>query len=146
MSTTAFSAAQAVLLAALSAAPALAGGRISTNPTRALPANHSTAIVLRLDKTAAIETALGALDWDTDYLVEVYARGTTGADPVAAVDSLLYDVWARLGSLTDAQIGGSLRMKPAIDWQYDGAETPLICAVLRLTVRHRTATANLTAW
>lgn len=146
MSTTAFAAVQAVLLGALTAAPTLASGHISANPTRPLPAAHSTAIVLRLDKATSVETALGALDWDTDYVVECYARGATGTDPVSAVDALLHAVWSRLGALTDAQIGGSLSMQPAIDWQYDAADVPLICAVMRLTVRHRTPFTTLTAW
>ena len=145
MSTTAFAAAQAVLLAALTAAPTLAGGHISANPTRPLPAAHSTAIVLRLDRAVGEEVPLGTLSWRTDYVVEVYARGSTGVDPVAAVDALLHSVWARLGGLTDAQIGGTLTMQPAVDWQYDAADTPLVCAVVRVTVMHNTTTASLTA-
>lgn len=143
---TAFATVQAALLAALTAAPVLAGGNIGVNTTRPVAAGKTTAIVLRLERSAGLETALGALDWDTEFAVECHARGATGADPVAAVDALLADVWARIAALTDAQLGGSPQGQAAIDWQFDADETPTVVAVLRVTVRHRTPFTTLTAW
>lgn len=140
---TAFSTIQAALLAALTAAPALAGGNISTNPTRPMPAAQSTAIVLRMDRALASEVPIGSLQWDTSYVVECYARANTGSDPVLAVDALLGGVWARLGVLTDEQIGGTLTMQPAIDWQFDAADTPMVCAVVRVNVQHYTTTGAI---
>lgn len=146
MSSTAFAGIQAVIIAALSESPALAGGNISANKTRPIPTSQSAAIVVRAEKTSAVETALGALDWDTEYAIECYARGISGTDPQASVDDLLHSAWARVAVLTDAQIGGNLRMLPQVDWFQDATDVPDACAVIRVSVRHRTPTASLTAW
>lgn len=143
---TAFATIQAALLAALTAAPALAGGRISANRLRPIAAGHSTAIVLRLDQSQGGEEVLGALDWQTVFAIECYARAAAGADPQPAVDGLLNDVWARLGALNDATLGASISINPKVDWQYDDADTPVVCAVIQIVARHRTARATLQPW
>lgn len=143
---TAFATLQAALLAALTAAPALAGGRISANRLRPIAAGHSTAIVLRLDQSQGSEEVLGALDWQSVYTVECYARAATGTDPAAAVDALLSDVWARLGALNDATLGASISINPKVDWQYDDSDTPVVCAVIQLVAQHRTPRATLQPW
>lgn len=147
MSATVFAGVQSAIVSALSAAPALAGGRIYANRVRALAANANTAIVVRLDQSASNSDTIGVLDWTTDYIVECYARGATGADPAVAVDALLSDVWARLAALQPGALGvQSVTLNNVIDWQYDDAETPVVCAVIRLQVVHRTAKNNLSPW
>ena len=143
---TAFAALQAALLAALTAAPALAGGRISANRLRPIPTGQNTAIVLRMGRSKGSEEVLGALDWQTPFAVECYARAAAGADPQPAVDVLLSDVWARLAALNDATLGASISINPEIDWQYDDADTPAVCAVIQITAQHRTARATLQPW
>ena len=135
---------QAELIAALSSATALAGGRIYANRLRPIAANHDSAIVVRLEATQGTERVLGSLDWSTAYTVECYARAATGADPAAAVDTLLADAWARLGALDFTALDATISINPQIDWQYDDAETPMVCAVMRLTAQHRSALAALT--
>lgn len=142
---TAFLSIQSALKAALAATPALAGGRITPNRVRAIPAAHATAIAIRLDQSSADENVIGMLDWQTVYAVECYARATSGTDPAAAIDTLLSDVWTRLASLTHATLGADISLQPQIDWQYDDADTPTVCAVIRLTARHRTTCTNLSA-
>ena len=142
---TAFSSIQAALLAALSAPTALAGGRIYANRLRPIDANSSTAIVVRLEQASGTEMILGTVDWQSSYTVECYARAATGADPAAAVDALLADVWTRLSALDFATLGANVALDPRIDWQYDELESPLACAVLRLSAQHRTTTSALTA-
>ena len=84
--TTAFASLQAALLAALSSAPALAGGNIGTNRLRPIPTGQSTALVLRLDASEGTERVLGCVDWQTAFTVECYARGASSTtDLVAAV-------------------------------------------------------------
>lgn len=144
MSTSRFTAVQAAILAALQAAPALAGGHISTNRLRAIPVNQAAAIVLRLDQTAGSEVALGTIDWQTTFVVECYTRAATGADPAAAVDTLLADTWARLAALDGGALGADINIAPQIDWQYDDADTPVVCAVIRLAATHRTTRADIT--
>ncbi len=144
MTTTAFTTVQAAMLAALQAAPALADGRISTNRLRAIPVNQATAIVLRLDQTAGAEVVLGHIDWQTTYVVECYARAATGSDPALAVDALLTDAWARLAGMDGGAIGADISLQPQIDWQYDDADTPVVCAVIRINAQHRTAANSIT--
>lgn len=148
MSATAFVAIQTALMGALSVAPALADGRIHPNHLRPIGANQSTALVVRLDQSAGGSEALGALDWVTSYVVECYARAQTGTDPALAVDTLLSDTWARLSMLDpDSQLGvSSITVSPAIDWQYDNADTPVVCALIRVQVQHRTTTGTLDPW
>ena len=145
--TTAFASLQAALLAALSSAPALAGGNIGSNRLRPIPTGQSTALVLRLDASEGTERVLGCVDWQTAFTVECYARGaTSAADLVAAVDTLLADTWAGLASLSFQALGDDLIVDPRIDWQFDDGETPMVCAVIRLSAAHRTASSTLTPW
>ncbi len=145
--TTAFANLQAALLAALSSAPALAGGNIGTNRLRPIPTGQSTALVLRLDASEGTERVLGCIDWQTAFTVECYARGASSTtDLVAAVDTLLADTWARLAGLSFQALGADLIVDPRIDWQFDDGETPMVCAVIRLSAAHRTASSTLTPW
>lgn len=148
MSATAFVAIQTALMGALSAAPALADGRIYPNHLRPIGAGVPTALVVRLDQSAASPETLGALDWATSYTVECYARAATGTDPALAVDALVSDTWARLCALDPNNLPGvsDINVQPIIDWQYDSADTPVVCAVIRVQVRHRTTTATLAPW
>lgn len=141
---TVFAATQAALLAALQAAPALAGGNISANRQRPIPDGQSVAIVLRLDQAAGEEAGIGSrmFDWQTTYAIECCARAATGTDPATAIDQLLADTWQRLASLSSADLGADISLNPQIDWQYDDTATPVVCAVLRLTARHNRTQHN----
>lgn len=144
---TAFQAIAAAIAAALTAAPALAGGRVYANRLRPLPEGVATAIVVRLDKSAGSEQVLTALDWTSTFAIECYARGASGSDPADAVDALLQAAWARLAALDAAALGAmAIVINPAIDWIYDEADGPVVCASVGLQVQHRTAVATLTAW
>ena len=135
------------IVAALLVAPALADGRVYANRLRPLPVGTSTAMVLRLEQSAARETVLGAHDWDSAYVLECYARGSVSTDPAAAVDALLAGAWARLASLSAADLGAmAVAINPVIDWQYDEADTPVVCASIRLQVQHRTPVVTLESW
>jgi hypothetical protein len=135
---------QTALIAALSSATALAGGRIYANRLRPITANQASAIVVRLDQAQGTEMVIGSVEWSTAYAVECYARAASGTDPAAAVDALLLDAWARLAALDFTALDAVISINPQIDWQYDDAETPVVCAVMRLTAQHRTNLAALT--
>ena len=143
MSTSAHASIQAAIVAALSGAPALADGRIYANRIRPIGAGMPSAIVVRMGKAEGAEVVLGTLDWATSYSVEVYAMGTTSADTATALDTLLDQTWSRLYAQSSATLGADISITPQIDWQYDEAETPVACAVLTLTARHRTLYATL---
>lgn len=143
MSASAFKGLTDALVAACLQAPALAEGRVWANRLRPLSTQQGSAVVVRLVQTRSTEDVLGLLDWQTQFAVECYGRGATGTDPAGAVDALLQDVWARLAGLDSGALGVmAVAVNPAVEWQFDEAETPVACAIVHLVVRHRT-TANL---
>lgn len=141
---------QAAIVAALSAAPAVAGGNVKVNTTRPVAASATLAVVVRLTQSRAATPQIlgGPYDWTTSYQIECLARGSSGAsDPVAAVDALLETVWSRLSTLNTTGLGVyDVRMQPAIDWEVDDAETPVAAATVSLLVNHRTTSTTLAAW
>lgn len=142
--TTAFLSIAQAIAAALTSAPALAGVPVFQNRLKPLPESQARAVVLRTERSAGQEVVLGMLEWQTDYAVECYGRGATGADPAAAVDDLVQTVWARLATidLSAWQVMAST-LNPDIGWDYGDAETPFACAILRLQIIHRTPSASL---
>lgn len=141
---TAFAGIHAAIEAALLAPPALADGRVSINRLRPIAAGSHSAAVVRLERSKAMGQTLGALDWTTSYSVECYTRAAAGADPAAAVDDFLNAAWERLSALVITDLGVmAIALNPEIDWQYDEADTPVICVTIRLDVEHRTALNSL---
>ena len=142
--TTVFRAIAVALAASLTGAPALAGVPVFQNRLKPLPEDKARAVVLRTERSAGQEVVLGMTDWQTDYAIECYGRGATGADPSAAVDDLVKAVWARLATvdLSAYQVMGST-LNPDISWDYGDAETPFACAIFRLQIIHRTPSATL---
>ena len=145
--TSAFVGLQAGLVAALTESPALAGGNITANRLRPIPASQSAAIVVRLDRSEGQQVVIGALDWSTEYTVECYARAPGGGEPAAAIDQLLVDTWERINALDATALGATdITVNPRVDWQYDDGEAPMVCAVIGLTVLHRTIAGGMQAW
>lgn len=144
---TAFRSVLAAVVGVLSAAPALAEGRVYANRLQPLPAGRASAVVVRLDQSTSREVVLGALDWTTRLAVECYARGQVGSDPAEAVDLLLQDSWQRLRALDAAQLGAmTVEVDSSIDWLFDELDTPLACAVIHVSVLHRTPVNALQSW
>ena len=142
--TTASRAIALAITASLSSAPALAGVPVFQNRLKPLPENQAQAIVVRTERSAGQEVVLGMTDWQTDYTIECYGRGTSGVDPAAAIDDLVQVVSQRLVSvdLSDYQVM-STALNPDIGWDYGEAETPFACAIFRLQIIHRTSSASL---
>lgn len=141
---TAFQAIQAGIVAALSAAPPLAGGNVQANQLRPIPSAQGSALVVRLSQAGGQQGVIGVLDWITVYNVECYVRSVSGVDPGLAVDALLGDAWSRLAAIDAAAIGASeVTLRPQIDWQFDDPGAPMVCAVLQLAVSHATTEATL---
>lgn len=128
---------------ALAQAPALAGGFVSVNRLRPIPAGQSTAIVLRLPRAQGLETVLGTLDWTSTLVVECYARADSPTDPLTLADQLLGQVWGRLVAMPYEDLGADVALNPQIDWQFDDGETNMACAIFSLSVQHRTSTTSL---
>lgn len=141
---------QSAIVAALLSAPALAGGNVQANTLRPLASSKSSALVVRMVQSRAATPQIlgGPYDWVTTYQVECLARGAAGSSESAAVvDSLLESAWQRLSTLSPTGLGViDVRMQPAIDWQMEDAETPMVAAVISLQVNHRTQSTTLAAW
>lgn len=137
---------QAGIVAALTSAPALAGGNLQLNVLRPIAEDVATALVVRLGNAAGNNETLGNKYWLTNYTVECYARVATGVDPASGADALMLAVWDRIAALDPSSVGASeITLSPQIDWQYDDSATPLVCAVIRLSVAHRTPYNSLLA-
>lgn len=138
----------AAIVARLQAAPAVAGGAVMTNRLRPLAAGVTSAVVVRLESSQATESSFDTSDWTTTFLVECYGKAASAsADPDAAVDLLLAEVYGRLAVLSLDGLGvAQVAVQPAIDWQRDEDGNAMVCAVLRLNVIHRTHVNSLTAW
>ena len=141
---------QQAIVAALNAAPALAGGNVKANTVRPVATAASSAVVVRMlqSRAATPQMISGPYDWATVYQVECLARAANGAaDPAAAVDALLSAVWERLATVNMASLGAlDVRMAPQLDWQYDDGDVPTVSAAISLQVLHRTTSTNLSPW
>ena len=144
---TAFLDIQNLVVDALSASVALAGGRIYADRVRPISQSASTAIVVRLESTSASAQTIATMDWSTQLAVECYGRADASHTAAANVDALLAQVWQRIAPLESATLSlMRLELGPDIEWTYDDADTPMACATLRVTAMHRTTAQNLNAW
>lgn len=147
MSTTAQHQLLQEVVASLSAAPALADGRVYANRVRPVSAPSATAVAVRLESSNGQKPTLHGIDWSTVLQVECYARSTAQADPAQAVDALLHAAWQRLSGFSPSSLGlMDLSLQPRIEWDYDDGDTPTVCAVIRLVAVHRTPANSLTPW
>lgn len=144
MGATAFKTICAGIAAALQAQPALASGRVYENRQLAVSSGSTDCIVVRIERSTADPSTISYLDWTTLLSVEIYARSATGADHLSAIDALLDAAWLRLSAIDAPSIGAfDLTLNPDVQWLFDELDSPMACVVLRLTVRHQTATTAL---
>jgi len=140
VSASAFLQIQTALAAAIGAA--LPGVPVWVNRTRALSREEPLAVLLRLESARDDQGPLGVRDWQTTFEVELVGRGDSGADPATAVDGSLQTLWTAIVGL-EAGANMDVAADPQIDWTFDAADTPLASALVRVTVRHRTAFETL---
>ena len=140
------STAVSAVIAALNAAPAVAG-QVARVRLRPWAADVMQAVVVRPVESQADQTAITTglpVSWTTAIAVDCYARSKAAATaPDAAVDALLESVYARL--MTDASLGGAvLALIPqGISYEFDVDGEQTTCAVLTFQARHRTGGASL---
>lgn len=140
MTTAALGIAQAVM----AALGGLAGGRVYLNRLRPLPVGADTAVVVRLISSQGRGDTMGWLLWDTVIDVECIARSAAGAEPAVAADTLLADAWAAISGINVTDIAArSLALDPAIAWQFDADEGPVVSANISVRVTHRTLYRSL---
>ena len=144
---TAFASLVDAVVAALQAAPAVAAGKVFAHRLRPIAASDAAAVVVRLEQTSATAPIIHANDWQTVLAVECYGKtvGVTQAD--AAVDALLPAVWPRLQGLSASALAvAQVAVDPQIEWLRDLDATAEVCALVRLTIWHRTPSNSLEPW
>lgn len=136
------------ILAAIGAAPALAGGALFKNRLRKLPEGNDQAVVVHFGSSSPSRGAIrGApVDWTTRVIVECYAR-EDNLDVAGESNSLALhrDVYDRL--MADPSLGGLAMdlIDPELDTDADPADTDLACVIAQYTVLHRTDSHTLQA-
>jgi hypothetical protein len=137
------------VIAALSAAPALAGGRISTAPSDALPESQPTDIVVTLADSArgdATSIAGQPIDWVTTVRVLCRARASASGDAMAVADALFASAWERVAAMPLP--AGVMDRGAEPEVLFDTAAGEWSVATVEFTVQfaHRTAHNTVTAW
>lgn len=133
--------------ALLAAPPALAGGFIHAGRAFPLPAETAQGIFVRLARGSGQAPFAGdtRVDWGTDIVVAMAARGAAGVDGETAVDALLSSVYARIAAAAPLANADHWTVEPAVAFDVDEADQTLGSAELRLRVQHRTASGDLSA-
>lgn len=143
--TTAFLQLHDALLAALTAAPAVAGGRIHAGRARPMPAEHASDVTITapVARGRQVITGNGPVDWEMPLGIEIRARGSDSINAMEALDPLLSSVWARVSTATVPPGVMAWQMRPEMSIDVEEADTPI--AVLRLAVsaQFRTAAGSL---
>lgn len=150
MSTTSQAQIHDAVLAALTATPALCGGRVlsmrSTRRAMQQELSSQIRVVLESSVPAALIGAQAPVDWNTRVRVECLARDTLGASPVSAFDAatlLCAQVQQRV--LEDAALQAMvIEVLPApMQWVEDEADTALANCFCLFELVHRAPYTNL---
>lgn len=137
----------AAIVAALNAAPALAGGNVYRGHAWPMPEDVNEEVFVRTESSVSERTGItGPVDWRTAYRIEIrvrYSPDATSAD--AAVDDLLAAAYARLAALS---LPGVQDIVPgvALAWDYLGGDNNVAAVSFTAEVLHRTEGSTLTAW
>ncbi len=144
---TAFLQLSQAVVAALSAAPALAGGRVRGGRRVPVPQGWPNAIDVHIERSVGSNATLdGRINrWETLIGVDVYARAMPGQDAETAVDELLASVFARLAAANPPAGAGRWQVEPQITWDVAEADQSLVVASLALRIPHFTGPASLAA-
>lgn len=142
---TAFQRVAVACVAALKAAPALAGGNVKANPVRPWPREVAQCVSIRLVNASRVSGDGCGDHWQLTLEADCEARGDTGTDPADAVDALLSAVSARLAA-ADLSAAGVIQreLDSAVAWQFDATDTPLAQASYRFALLVHTALDALT--
>lgn len=123
----------------------LASGFVNVGRLVPLPAGKTQGIWIRPARASGEAPFSGdsRVDWGTDLIVALAARGAAGADGIAAVDALLDQVYARLINAAPPGSADAWTVRPQLAWDVDESETTVGYCELRVNVRHRTASDSL---
>lgn len=136
------------IVAALQAAPALAGVTVTDQPDRVQPDTVDRAILVRLVGADNVRALTGCDDWATLIELQAGARRTAARPNAdATADDLLAALWTTVSTL-GASLPDVIDIKadPAISFTADLLDTAYSAATLRLSVVHRTHSTTLQPW
>ena len=141
---------RAAVIAALSDAPAIAGGRVFEKRSKALGMNVPSALYVRWSDSTidAGEINGAANDFETALVIEAYGRRNADASADDNASGALVDAHNRL--MADPSLGGifddsvEIGQDPTLSYDDDLEDEALVCIVAHYTVRHRTRGASLT--
>jgi len=132
----------------LQAEPAIAGGRVYSARTRAIPVDVPSAVNVSLERsTSQLASVIGGrTTWSTLITVECYGK-LEGVSADEAADPVLEAVFERLAS--DPSLGGlAMSVEPlegdTLSWDFDSLETNMACITAKFVVRHQTTGRTLT--
>lgn len=135
------------IVALLTASPTLAGGNVTANRRRPMPASVKQQIFVYLEESPAERGAIAAapFDWRTRIRVECVARDDGPIDADTAADALGVQAYARI--LADTTLAGlALDVEPVgMAWAGDEADTALVACQLIFTVWHTSANNAIAA-
>lgn len=150
MSSTAHLVVYDAVVAALSAATALAGGNIKTmrDTNRPMDVDLTSQIRVFLDQSLPSPLTGGSapVDWATRIRVECLARDVLGTTPVKALDAasaLAANVQKRILESTTLAALISEVLPGAMQWAEDEADTSLMACQCLFILVHRTPFTNL---
>lgn len=145
MSHSAQQAVRDAIVAALLAAPALAGGRVVANRRRPMAQAVASQVFVYLADSEASRETLGQIDWHTRVRIECLARDSAGLSAEDAADALAVSAYARI--MADTTLGGTaIDADPkAIAWTEDEADTTLSACQQIVSVWHSTPDTSIAA-
>lgn len=122
----------------LTAAPALAGGRVSVQRRRPMAQAISSQIYIFLEEAPSEARAMGSsAEWTTRLRVECLARDTATQSAELASDAMAADVYARV--MADPTLAGqAIDTACHVAWTNDDNETTVAATQVLAMVRHRT--------
>ena len=142
-----FTSVTAAVRDALLVAPAVAGGRVYRGKAMPIAIDKASPVFVnsRLADGKPLDISGIGNEWDFIVTVGCYAKATGTQDAEEALDPLLSEVFARLKTVTAAEINGAsqVALQPRIEWDTEMAEQNIGGAVLTLRVRLHTTGASL---
>lgn len=143
---TAFRTVQSAIVTALLTPANIVGSRVYAGRDRPLPTEHDSDIQVFIGSFRGEEFALtgGPMQWSMRYGLQIRARGGSGTDAEAAVDTVLEAAFARLkATAPPAGVEGwVIDVDGRIEVQ--DVDTPIGTLALSLGVRLRTQPGSLT--
>lgn len=127
--------------------PGLAGGRVFVGRRRPIAADKSSAIVVRLERSARQAQLSPRSSWSTLIGIECYGRDGPNDVPGTVADELVEQVFARLDG--ESSLGGlAMDVEPlagdTLAWDIDEFDTSMACITARFVVKHQTTGRTLT--